>query len=462
MHARTSTRHRFRTIVAAMLLTIGTTATSLMAAQPAHAAVICEQYGTVAAGNYVIQNNRWGTTATQCINTTSNGFSITQQDGVGSTSGAPVSYPSIFLGCHYTNCSPNSPLPKQLSTIGSANSSISYSYPGSGTYNASYDIWLNADTNVSGVQDTEIMIWFNRQGSIQPIGSQTGTASIAGRSWAVWTGSNGANNVVSYLFTGSPLNSLSFDVMDFVRDTFTRGSQYGTNAWYLTSVQAGFEPWIGGVGLAVNSFSATVGGGNNQAPGTPGTPSSSNVTASSATLSWAASSGTVSNYQIERATGATSTSFSQVGTPSGTTFTDSGLAANTTYRYRVRATNSAGTSAYSGIVNVTTTGGGGGGGCTTAGAAQSQWNNGYVMQMTVTNSGSSTLNGWTSRATLPAGHTLAGSWPITATVSGQVVSQRNQAWNGALAPGQTATWGFQVSKPDGNSQLPSNFTCTSP
>jgi cellulase/cellobiase CelA1 len=186
------------------------------------------------------------------------------------------------------------------------------------------------------------------------------------------------------------------------------------------------------------------------------------VTASSATLSWAASSGTVSNYQIERATGATSTSFSQVGTPSGTTYTDSGLAANTTYRYRVRATNSAGTSAYSGIVNVTTTGGGGGGGCTTAGAAQSQWNNGYVMQMTVTNSGSSTLNGWTSTATLPAGHTLAGSWPITATVSGQVVSQRNQAWNGALAPGQTATWGFQVSKPDGNSQLPSNFTCTSP
>jgi chitodextrinase len=349
-------RRRVVSLAVAGLLAVGAGAAGVVAALPASAATLCDQFATVVAGNYIIQNNRWGTSATQCINTTANGFSIIQQDGVGNTSGAPVSYPSIYLGCHYSNCSPSSPLPRQLSTIGSAPSTISYSYPSSGTYNAAYDIWLNADTNVSGVQDTEIMIWFNRQGSIQPIGSATGTANIAGRSWQVWTGSNGQNNVVSYLFQGSALTSLSFDIMDFVRDTFTRGSQYGTNSWYLTSVQAGFEPWIGGVGLTVNSFSASVSGGQTQVPGTPGTPSASNVTSSSVSLSWAASSGTVSNYLIERATGATSTSFSQVGTSTSPSFTNTGLAANTTYRYRVRATNSAGTSAYSGIVNVTTSG----------------------------------------------------------------------------------------------------------
>jgi hypothetical protein len=457
--------HRFRAALTALLLTAATTLTSLMFAQPAQAAVICEQYGTVVAGSYVIQNNRWGTTATQCINTTGNGFSITQQDGVGSTSGAPVSYPSIFLGCHYTNCSPNSPLPKQISTIGTANSSITVGYPGSGTYNASYDIWLNADTNVSGVQDTEIMIWLNRQGSIQPIGSATGTANIAGRSWQVWTGSNGANNVVSYLFTGSPLTSFSFDTMDFIDDTLSRGSQYGNASWYLTSIQAGFEPWIGGVGLSVNSFSAAVtnGGGSGQVPGTPGTPTSSNVTANSVSLSWAPSSGTVSSYQVERATGASSTSFTQVGTTGGTSFTNSGLAANTVYRYRVRAVNATGASGYSGIVNVTTTSGGGGGGaCTTTAVPQSQWNNGYVLQVTVTNTSSGTLSGWTSSVTLPAGHAHTGSWPVAATISGQTVTQRNQAWNGALAPGQTASWGFQASRPIGNTQLPTAFTCASP
>ena len=104
------------------------------------------------------------------------------------------------------------------------------------------------------------MIWLNKQGSIQPIGSPTGSANIAGRSWTVWTGNNGGNNVVSYV-SSSATSSLNFNVRDFIRDTFSRGSQYGNNSWYLTSIQAGFEPWIGGVGLAVNSFSASVTGG---------------------------------------------------------------------------------------------------------------------------------------------------------------------------------------------------------
>src|SRR5688572_28112107 len=150
MQATTSKKHRIRTIVTATLLAIATTAISLVTAQPANAVVICEQFGTTVAGNYVIMNNRWGSTQPQCINTTSNGFSITQQDGTGNTSGAPVSYPAIYLGCHYSNCSPSSPLPRQISTMSNLNSSISVSFPGSGTWNSAYDIWLNADTNVSG------------------------------------------------------------------------------------------------------------------------------------------------------------------------------------------------------------------------------------------------------------------------------------------------------------------------
>lgn len=101
----------------------------------------------------------------------------------------------------------------------------------------------------------EIMIWFNRQGSIQPVGAQVGTATIGGRNWDVWQGSNGSNNVISYV-APTPINSWSFDVLDFVSDVRNRGAI--TSSWYLTSIQAGFEPWNGGIGLAVNSFSATV------------------------------------------------------------------------------------------------------------------------------------------------------------------------------------------------------------
>ena len=91
--------------------------TAFVVAGPAQADTqICEQYGsTTIGGRYVVMNNRWGTTAQQCINVTGSGFSITTQQGVGNTSGAPVSYPAVFLGCHYTNCSPGTNLPMQVS-----------------------------------------------------------------------------------------------------------------------------------------------------------------------------------------------------------------------------------------------------------------------------------------------------------------------------------------------------------
>jgi endoglucanase len=97
------------------------------------------------------------------------------------------------------------------------------------------------------------MIWFNHQGGVQPIGSVVGTTNVGGQSWQVWQGNNGQNDVVSYV-APSALSSWSFDVKDFVRDVESRGK--ATESWYLTSIQAGFEPWNGGVGLAVNSFSA--------------------------------------------------------------------------------------------------------------------------------------------------------------------------------------------------------------
>jgi hypothetical protein len=248
-------RRTIRAVAAAGLLVAST---FVVTASPAQADVtICDQYGsTTIQGRYVVQNNRWGTSAQQCINVTSSGFQITSQQGSSPTNGAPVSYPSVFLGCHYTNCSPGSTLPMQVSRIRSATSSINYRYTG-GTYNASYDIWLDPTPKTNGVNQMEIMIWFNRQGPIQPIGSAVGTTSIGGRSWQVWRGNNGGNNVISYV-APSPINSWSFSVLDFINDVRARGAI--TNSWYLTSIQAGFEPWNGGTGLAVDNFSASVSG----------------------------------------------------------------------------------------------------------------------------------------------------------------------------------------------------------
>ncbi|MFY1668709.1 GH12 family glycosyl hydrolase domain-containing protein [Plantactinospora sp. WMMB334] len=350
------------------LLVTGTIAV-LTTAGPAQADVqICEQYGsTTIQGRYVVQNNRWGTTAQQCINVTDTGFSVTRQDGQGNTSGAPVSYPSVFLGCHYTNCSPGTNLPMQVSQISSANSSINYTYVSGATYNASYDIWLDPTPKRDGVNQMEIMIWFNRQGSIQPIGSSVGTATVAGRTWDVWRGNNGGNNVVSYL-APSPITSWSFSVLDFINDVRNRGAI--TNSWYLTSIQAGFEPWQGGTGLAVNSFSASVnGGGNPQPTGQPTNP--------------------------------------PTGQPTNP------------------PTNPPGGSS-----------------CRVAYTANS-WNNGFTASVTITNTGSSAINGWTLTYNLPSGQQVTNTWNATVSQSGSTVTARNISWNGTIAPGGTASFGYQ-------------------
>jgi chitodextrinase len=95
----------------------------------------------------------------------------------------------------------------------------------------------------------------------------------------------------------------------------------------------------------------------------PGTPSTLNATAASnsqVNLNWAATTDNVgvTAYLVERCTGSTCTTFSQVGTSAGTTFSDSGLTASTTYRYRVRATDAnSNLGGYSPIANATTSSG---------------------------------------------------------------------------------------------------------
>src|SRR5439155_163753 len=56
--------------------------------------------------------------------------------------------------------------------------------------------------------------------------------------------------------------------------------------------------------------------------------------------------------------GATCTNFAQIATPPGASYADTGLAASTTYRYQVRATDAAGNlSGYSNVASATTPGG---------------------------------------------------------------------------------------------------------
>jgi Glycosyl hydrolase family 12/Cellulose binding domain len=261
---------RPRSVNAAILAAaVITTVTAVTAVTPAQAApVICEQFGGAYIQNNTlrVQNNVWGASTAQCIDVNqSGGFTVTQAAHNKPTNGAPAAYPSIYAGCHYAQCTSGSGLPMQASApgFGNVSTSVSVTYPSSGTWNAAYDLWFDPTPRTDG-QNTgaEIMVWLNYQGSIQPVGSQVATVNLLGATWQVWFGNIGWN-VISYRRT-SPTTSLSFAVDTFLTDAINRG--YAQRSWYLTSVQAGFEPWVGGAGLAVNSFTYTPSGN----PGDPG------------------------------------------------------------------------------------------------------------------------------------------------------------------------------------------------
>lgn len=80
------------------------------------------------------------------------------------------------------------------------------------------------------------------------------------------------------------------------------------------------------------------------APTVPGNVTATAVSATQINLSWAASTDTVAvtDYVVQRCTGAGCTSFSQIATPTGTTYSDTARTANTTYVYRVSARDAAG------------------------------------------------------------------------------------------------------------------------
>jgi hypothetical protein len=73
-------------------------------------------------------------------------------------------------------------------------------------------------------------------------------------------------------------------------------------------------------------------------------------------LSWTNNSTNQDGVKIERCNGSNCTNFTQITSVAGTvtTYTDSGLAAGTTYRYRVCVYNSAGNSQYSNIATAKT------------------------------------------------------------------------------------------------------------
>ncbi|GGR10246.1 cellulase family glycosylhydrolase [Streptomyces aurantiogriseus] len=219
----------------------------------------------------------------------------------------------------------------------------------------------------------------------------------------------------------------------------------------------------GANGIAQTAKEATVYGGGSpgdtQAPTAPGTPSASAVTATSATLTWAAATDNVgvAGYDIVRVSGGTET---KVAAATTNTVTLTGLTADTAYTFAVYARDAAGNrSPRSATVNVTTDEGGGtpGASCSVGYRVVGEWPGGFQGEIALRNTGTAPVNGWTLVFAFANGQTINNMWGGTPTQTGGTVSVIPASYTSTIPAGGSVTLGFIAAKGATNT-APASFT----
>jgi hypothetical protein len=460
MSQRRAGRARKLLLVIGVLATVAGMAASAALGTSAHAATITlcnSQTASVGGGSYIVQNDEWDSSAAECVTTDGNADLTVANSAISNaTNGAPGGYPSIYQGCHWGNCSSGglAASPVQASNLGTGKVTTSWSttHTGSGAYDVAYDIWFNQTPTTTGQPNCmELMVWLNHNGSVQPFGSEVAAnVSIGGHSYNVWEGSNKTWNTVSYAMTTGTTSVSNLDLGPLARDAISRG--YMPSSCWLIDVEAGFELWQGGAGLATKSFSVNTGSGNtvtvtspgNQA-GTVGTAASVQVhasdSASGQTLSYGAS-GLPPGLSINSSIGLISGTPTTSGTYSATVTAQDGTSASGSATFTWTISSSKGV----------------GSGCTATYAIAGTWSGGYQAQVTVT-AGASALSGWSVGWTFPGDQVITNMWNASFSQSGHTVTASNVSYNGTLAAGTSTTFGFTANY-TGSNAAPASLRCT--
>ena len=214
-------------------------ATVGLASAPASAAVwnSCDQWSSTNLDGYKLYNNIWGSGAgSQCVWANS-----------GTNWGVWANHPNTGGIKSYPNSTKT--INKTIDSLGWLTSNYNVSVPSSGAYNTSYDIW---DDN----HQYEIMLWVNYHGAVGPIGSSQGNVSLGGHSWNVYKGTNGSNQVFSFLRTSNS-NSGTVDVKPILSwIAHTKGWMPGNEI--IGDVQFGYEVTSSSGGLNFTTNNLTV------------------------------------------------------------------------------------------------------------------------------------------------------------------------------------------------------------
>ncbi|MFI5866438.1 LamG-like jellyroll fold domain-containing protein [Streptomyces sp. NPDC051546] len=218
--------------------------------------------------NLQVGPNNWNARDNQggglCINTdgdhkfTVSGSNISADKSGQVAQWGPQAYPSFETRRPYPD------LPATIDSLADLSSTFHTRGAADSEYNTSYDLWFDpaqgncaVPTDPSHANTTvELMIWLNDVGGNHPpAGSlQPGTLTVGGHTFEVWKGVGGAGTVdVSFRSTDRTLTAVDdFSLKPFLQESIRRG--WLTGSHYLCTVDAGFEIWRNGNGLAADWY----------------------------------------------------------------------------------------------------------------------------------------------------------------------------------------------------------------
>ncbi|PPQ88161.1 hypothetical protein CVT25_005126 [Psilocybe cyanescens] len=214
----------------------------------------CGQWDTVTAGPYSLLLDQWGasgaTSGSDCASLTSmSGTTLAWKNTWKWVGGNGVK--------SFTNIQLNNGLNKQLSAIKTIPTTWKWSQSSTGTVVADVAYDLFTSTTSGGSNVNEIMIWlanfnagpisavYDSDGTPKPVASNI---SLGGQTWNLFKGSNGSNEVFSFLpANGGSITNFSADLNTFLK--YLTANQGVSTSQFLKTAQGGTEATSGSATL---------------------------------------------------------------------------------------------------------------------------------------------------------------------------------------------------------------------
>lgn len=220
------------------------------------------QFDSVNTGQYSLLNNLWGE---------SDAASGSQTSQITSMKGSTIAWKTNWTWTggtqvkSFANIQLNTGINQQLSAISSMPSTWRWSQSNTGTVVADVAYDLFTSNTAGGSNVNEIMIWlanvnsgpisahYNAMGQAVPL---VENISIEGHTWNLYAGSNGYNQVYSFLLTSGTVKSFKGDVYAFL--SYLIDNEGMSSSQYLITAQAGTEATSGTAKFTTSAYSLTI------------------------------------------------------------------------------------------------------------------------------------------------------------------------------------------------------------